>query len=74
MKLADLKDVRALSTREKLELVDELWADMANDLENMAVTDAEKRILDERWAAFLRNPDGALTVEQLMARVESLRA
>lgn len=33
MKLADLPQIRALSAQEKLELVDELWQEVARELE-----------------------------------------
>ncbi|MBI4326461.1 MAG: addiction module protein [Chloroflexi bacterium] len=73
MKLADLSEVRALSTREKLQLMDELWADVARDLESLEVTRKEQEILDERWAAYLRDPSRALTLEQFRERVNALR-
>ena len=74
MKLADLPEVRALSAREKLQLVDELWADVARDLESLEVTREEQEILEERWAAFLHDPSRALTLNQFKERVEALRA
>ena len=73
MKLADLPDVRALSAREKLQLLDELWVDVARDLESLEVSETEKRLLDERWAAYLRDPDTALTLEQFEKQVKALR-
>lgn len=73
MKLADLPEVRALSAREKLELADELWQDAAQDLESLDVSPSEKKLLDERWAAYLRNPSSALTLEQFEARVKKRR-
>jgi len=74
MKLADLPQVQSLPAREKLELADELWQDAAHELESSEVTPAEKELLDERWAAFLRDPSSALTLEQFKERVKKLRA
>lgn len=74
MKLVDLPQVQALSTREKLQLVDELWKDVARDLDSLEVTEEEKKVLDERWAAFLRDPSRALTLDQFKERIKSLRA
>jgi putative addiction module component (TIGR02574 family) len=74
MKLADLPEVRALSAREKLELADELWQDAAHDLDSLEVTPAEKKLLDERWAAYIRDPSSALTLEQFKAKVKKRRA
>jgi putative addiction module component (TIGR02574 family) len=73
MKLADLPDVRALSAREKLQLLDELWVDVARDLELLEVSETEKELLDERWAAYLRDPGTALTLEQFEKQVKWLR-
>jgi putative addiction module component (TIGR02574 family) len=73
VKLADLPEVRALSAREKLELMDELWQELARQADEIEVTPEAKKLLDERWAAFLRDPSSALTVEQLKERVEAVR-
>jgi len=73
MKLIDLPEVRALSAREKLELVDELWISLAPELEGLEVSNQEKELLDERWAAFLKNPSSALTIEQFREKLKALR-
>lgn len=73
MKLADLPQVRSLPAREKLELADELWQDAARELESSEVSPAERQLLDERWAAFLRDPSSALTLGQFKERVKNLR-
>ncbi len=73
LRLADLSKVRALPAREKLQLLDELWQDLARDLDSLEVTEAEKRMLDERWAAYLSDPGAALTLEQFEERVRVLR-
>ena len=73
MRLADLPDVRALSAREKLQLLDELWQDVAHDLDSLEVSETEKEVLDQRWAAFLRDPAAALSLEQFKEGVKTLR-
>lgn len=73
MKIADLPEVRALSTREKLQLVDELWEDVARDLDSLEVSREEREALEERWAAFLRDPSRALSLEGFKERVNALR-
>lgn len=73
MKLADLPQVRALSAEQKLELVDELWQDVARDLEKLEISAVEKELLDERWAAFLKDPSSALTLEQFKTMVKARR-
>ena len=73
MKLADMPEVRALSAPEKLQLVEELWQDVARDLGKVEVSGAEKELLDQRWAAFLCDPSSALGLEQFKGRVKALR-
>ena len=73
MKLADFPSVAALSAVEKLQLVDEIWASVGAGLDNSAVSPEEKKILDERWAAYERNPASAITLEELQKKVAALR-
>ena len=74
MTLTDLPEVRALSAREKLQLVDELWRSVAPELDSLEVSEEEKGLLDERWAAFLKNPAAALTLEQFKEKLKTLRS
>jgi putative addiction module component (TIGR02574 family) len=71
MKLKELPQVMALSTAEKLELIDELWESIAPELDQADVSDEEKRLLDERWERHLAHPEEALTLEELKAAVAS---
>jgi putative addiction module component (TIGR02574 family) len=71
MKLKELPQVMALSTAEKLELIDELWISIEPELQQVEVSDEEKELLDSRWERYLANPDSALTMEQLKAAVAS---
>jgi putative addiction module component (TIGR02574 family) len=71
MKLKELPQVMALSTAEKLELIDELWESIAPREDAGDISDEEKKLLDERWERYQANPDSALTMEQLKAAVAS---
>jgi len=73
VKLADFPGVRALSAQEKLQLVDELWISVAPQLGSLAVSQEEKDLLDARWAAFLKDPSSALTLEQFQAKMRKHR-
>ncbi len=73
MTLADFPEVQALSAQEKLLLVDELWLSVAPELNNLEVSEEEKGLLDERLAAFLKDPASALTLEQFKQRLKALR-
>ena len=73
MKLSQLPQVQELPVREKLKLVDEIWKDVAQELEVMEISSEEKQILDGRWETFLNNPDSALTSEDFINRLNVLR-
>jgi putative addiction module component (TIGR02574 family) len=73
MKLADFPDVYDLPLREKLKLVDELWLSMASELDSLEVSQQEKELLDERWAAFLKDPNSAITLTEFQRRMKALR-
>lgn len=72
-KLANFPEVQHLPLREKLELVDELWLSITPELDSLSVSEEEKEVLDERWAAFLKSPESALTLEQFQERMKALR-
>jgi putative addiction module component (TIGR02574 family) len=73
MKLADFPEVRALSAQEKLQLVDELWLSAAPQLASLPVSQDEKKLLDARWEAFLKDPSSALTLEQFQEKMRNFR-
>ena len=74
MALADFPQVQALSAREKLQLLDELWIEVAHQADSLEVTSEEKQLLDARWKRFLSNPSSALTLEEFKKRLHTLRA
>jgi putative addiction module component (TIGR02574 family) len=73
MKLKELPQIMALSTAEKLELIDDLWISIEPKLQQIDVSGEEKKLLDDRWGKFLANPDSALTLDQVKALVAARR-
>ena len=72
MNAATLDDsITKLSQGEKLALIARLWAMI--DLDELPVSPAVAAELDRRWAEHLCNPRAALTLDELMARVEAKR-
>jgi putative addiction module component (TIGR02574 family) len=69
-----LPQVQSLSVREKLELVDEIWQTVAPEFEELEINQAEREMLDSRWAMFLQNPGMALSVDQFKKELNALRA
>lgn len=62
-----------MTLEEKLRLVDELWLSMTPELESLEVSQGDRELLDERWAAFLQNPTSALTFEEFQRRIKVIR-
>jgi putative addiction module component (TIGR02574 family) len=60
-----------LTAGEKLALIGRLWASL--DAESLPTSPAVAAELDRRWAEHQRNPGSALTLDELMARVEAKR-
>jgi putative addiction module component (TIGR02574 family) len=63
-----------MTIEEKLQLVDELWLSMTPELESLDVSQRDKELLDERWAAFLNDPSTALTLEEFQQRMKAIRS
>jgi len=74
MTLTELSQVQALSVREKLELVDEIWKSVSSSPDSLEVTQEEKDILDSRWVEFHRNPTSALSIDVFKGKLNALRA
>jgi putative addiction module component (TIGR02574 family) len=73
MTLLELPQVMALPAEEKLKLLDELWEAVAAEMDSVEVSQAEKDLLDSRWADYAANPSSALTPDQFKALMTSRR-
>lgn len=62
-----------MTIEEKLQLVDDLWLSMTPELESLAVPPRDRAVLDERWAAFLKDPGAALSLDEFQQRMKALR-
>jgi len=60
-----------LSPSEKLQLVEDLWDDLAADPEAVPVHEWQKEELARRKANLMRNPTSALTWEEVKRRVRA---
>jgi len=65
------ESITRLTQSEKLALIGRLWATL--DADELPVSSAVATELDRRWEEHLRNPGSALTLDELMARVEARR-
>jgi putative addiction module component (TIGR02574 family) len=69
MSPALLTEIMSLSPAEKLELIDKLWESFSPEVDDGEISDEEKKLLDDRWEKYQKNPDSALTLEELKAAV-----
>ena len=62
-----------LSPAEKLQLVEDLWDDLAADPSQVPVHDWQREELDRRRARLESNPESGLSWEEVQARVRARR-
>lgn len=58
-----------LSPSEKLQLVEDLWDDIASTPEEVPVHEWQKRELERRKADFLKHPESGLSWEDVKKRI-----
>jgi putative addiction module component (TIGR02574 family) len=68
---SDVTSVFDLSPSEKLQLVEDLWDDLAATPEAIPVYDWQKKELARRKANLLKNPASGLTWEEVQRRVRA---
>jgi putative addiction module component (TIGR02574 family) len=59
------------SPSEKLQLVEDLWDDLAANPENVPIHDWQKEEVARRRANLMKNPGSGLTWEEVQRRVRS---
>jgi len=60
-----------LSPSEKLQLVEDLWDDLASTPDEVPIHDWQKQELDRRKANLLSNPASGLSWEEVKRRIRS---
>jgi putative addiction module component (TIGR02574 family) len=66
---SDVSSVFELSPSEKLQLVEDLWDDLAATPEEIPIHDWQKKELERRKANLLGNPASGLSWEEVKRRV-----
>ena len=64
-KQAIVESFRGLEAADKLDLLHQLWDEIAEELENKPATDAEKRFLDQRLRDIESDPRGNRSWEEV---------
>lgn len=68
MTKAQLQEILELPVPDRLRVAEAIWDSL--DEADIPLTDAHRKVLDERLAAFHANPDDTLTWPELKARLE----
>ncbi len=58
-------NIQQLSQSERILLAEELWDSVAKNQDDLKVTDAQKKILDERMAAYNASPNEGTSWEEV---------
>jgi len=58
-------NIQQLSQSERILLAEELWDSVAKNQDDLKVTDAQKKILDQRMAAYKASPNEGTSWEKV---------
>lgn len=67
-----LAEALKLSVDERIELAEAIWHSVHPSQTDVPLTEAQKELLEERYAAYLANPDAGSSWEEVRARLERL--
>ena len=65
MSIVDNIDIQKLSQSERILLAEELWDSVAENQDVLEVTDAQKKVLNERMATYEASPEEGVTWEEV---------
>lgn len=69
MKKITATDTLDLSIPERIQLVEDIWDTIAAEADSVELTEEEKKIVDERLAAYHRNPEIGSPWEEVLKRL-----
>ena len=64
--------IKTLSKSEKLLLINDLWEDISDDLEDSSLSLLQKKMLDSRYKAFLQNPEEGMPWSKVKSNLKEL--
>lgn len=73
MSPADVATILALPVEERLRLIELIWESIPEHSREVTLSDAERKILEERLAEHERDPDDVITLDELLAQVPRRR-
>ncbi len=65
----DMDAIRRLTVPERVRLMHEIWDSLSPSAETLPLTAEQKAIIDRRKAEHEADPDSAITLEELKARL-----
>lgn len=65
-------DILTLSPAERIQLVEGIWDSLAVEPESLKLTDAQRRELDARLAAYRANPSAGSPLTTVLNRIRSV--
>lgn len=71
MRASDISEISKLSTPEKILLLEDLWDSIASDESAVPVPQSHMEELDRRLKRYESAPGNLLSLEELLARIES---
>lgn len=66
-------DVLELPVAERLQLVEDIWDSIANNPSSLAVTEADRKLIEERLDACRENPGAVAPAEEVLNRISQRR-
>ncbi len=70
MSTANIIDIRELSQSERILLAEQLWDSIADDQDTIKVTDSQKKVLQQRLAAYKASPNEGTSWEQVKKEMQ----
>ena len=70
MSTANKIDIQDLSQSERILLAEQLWDSITDDQDTLEVTDAQKKILQQRLAAYQASPNEGTSWEQVKKEMQ----
>lgn len=71
MKNLSIHEILELSVPERIKLIQEIWESIVEFPEEVILTDAQRRLLDERLDDLAKNPQGGSPWPEVRARILS---
>ena len=69
MLLERLPEVQSLSVEDKWRLIDELWSDLAKEVERRGVDENIVALLNQRFEEYVQDPTQAQALDSCLARL-----